>query len=321
MHETHQSSPRAEDVLQWLSNMVEGHGDIRWAKILNLDSESVFATERLARYHAAKDRFLHDISILSSAEAPKTTLNITPAFSTVHVHHDEKIVVSTVRTIKARATQTSERSIAKIWIIWPPEHIHKLPPRGPRASYGATTQSLESADGAMWFAQMDGETVVLPEDLAHATFTLESCYLIGSSYDSRLPKRASLIPTDLAAGAVERVASMRLVKNVETALALPFDQSIQFVYSFWCESAHNIPTLRCNKRGWSKLLEVFAKHMGKHQRCVSCVALGLDQSTDLMLGSRHHLEMHASNNISTRRVLRSVNARANVKRTRKARDG
>jgi hypothetical protein len=104
-------------------------------------------------------------------------------------------------------------------------------------------------------------------------------------------------------------------------LALPFDQSIQFVYSFWCESAHNIPTLRCNKRAWSKLLEIFAKHMGKHQRCVSCVALGLDQSTDLMLGSRHHLEMHASNTVSNRRVLRSVNARANAKRTRKARDG
>jgi hypothetical protein len=168
---------------------------------------------------------------------------------------------------------------------------------------------------------MDGETVVLPEDLAHATFTLESCYLIGSSYDSRLPKRASLIPTDLAAGAVERVASMRLVKNVETALALPFDQSLQLVYSFWCESAHNIPTLRCNKRAWSKLLEIFAKHMGNHQRCVSCVALGLDQSTEQMLDSRHHLEMHASNNIGTRRVLRSVNLRATSKRTRKARDG
>lgn len=321
MHGMHQPLPGAEDVLQWLSNMVNGHEDMRSAKILNLDAESVFATETLAQYHAAKERFLHDTSILSSVEETKTTLNITPAFSTVHVHHDEKIVVSTARTIKARVAQTSGRSIAKIWIIWPPEHIHKLPPRGPRASYGATAQSLESAAGAMWFAQMDGETVILPEDLAHATFTLESCYLIGSSYDSRLPKRASLIPTDLAAGAVECVASMRLVKNVETALALSFDESIQFVYSFWCQSAHNIPTLRCNKRAWSKLLKIFAKHMGKHQRCVSCVALGLDQSTEQMLDSRHHLETHASNSISTRRVLRPVEARANAKRTRKARNG
>jgi ribosomal protein S15P/S13E len=61
------------------------------------------------------------------------------------------------------------------------------------------------------------------------------------------------------------------------------------------------------------LLEIYAKHMGKLQQCVPCVALGLDLSTEQMLDLRHHLKIHASDDITTRHMLHSVSARANSK--------
>lgn len=293
--------------------MLQGYDDVRQAKVLNLDASIAFPSERLAQYLAAKERFLDQFATSLTLKEGFTELNVTPAFSTVHVHHDEDIVISTVRTIKDLAARDSDPPIAKIWIIWPPDHIHALSLRGPRSSYGDTAHSLSNAGGAMWFAQRDGETVVVPSDLAHATFTLRSCYLIASSYQAESPTRVSLIPTDIAAGTGERVACMRLVKRVKEALARPFDQSLHFMASFWCESAHNIPILRRNKVAWHSLLRSLAEHMQNHRQCISCVVLKMGQDTPEAGDSLRHVELHAGNEIHSRSPPRRGKAHAGAK--------
>lgn len=298
--EKHQSSPCAEDIIRWLSNLLEGHDDMRLAKILNLDAETVFPSSTLDRYAAAKDGLLRQLDIPSLWEKARIELNITPAFSSVHIHHDEATVLATVRTVNTRAGQGRDGRIAKIWIIWPPHHIHALSFRGSRTSYSDTIHSLTNAAGAMWFAQRDGETVVLPGDLAHATFTLESCYLIGSSHHELPPARASHMPADIAAGRTELAASMRLVRKVREALTMEFEQSCGFMLSFWSEGVHNIPLLRRNKKAWRMLVKTLREHLRKHGRCVSCAALGRDQGPSELQDALCHIKMHASNEISPR---------------------
>jgi hypothetical protein len=249
-------------------------------------------------YFEARDLFLQELGVNTPSENIMTEVNITPASSEVPVHHDEDLVISTVRGIASHARPAGKRSIAKIWIVWPPGHTHKFSLSGSRTSYGDTTHSLHNAEGAVWFAQRDGETVVLPKDLAHSTFTLQSCYLLTASCPGVSLARVPLISSDIAAGTTESYAVTRLVDTVEAALKRPFDDSLRLMRNFWSESAYNVPPLRRDKIGHSRFVKLLTDHMQRERRCISCVVVGRALSYEEISDYRRHIEWHMKNCIS-----------------------
>lgn len=286
------------------------------SKMLNISPQVAFPPGRLDPYLEAKKFLLHRHSITPSSEDIVTELNITPAFSCVHIHHDEDVVISTARTTKPRTWSASSTSIAKIWIVWPPHHMHTLFEGGSKSSYGDTAYSLGNANGAVWFAQRDGETVVLPGDLAHCTFTLQSCYLLSSSYPGVSLARVPLIPSDIAAGTTEHYAVSRLVKRVESALQGSLDDSRRFMRHFWSESAYNIPVLRRNKSAYDKLIKLLVSHMHRERKCISCEALGIVSTGEYVSNAKQHVHLHAENEISN---FRQRKHRRSTRTSRRAR--
>ena len=302
-------------MLRWLCSISQAHCDTGLAKVLNLSPHVVFQRSRLEAYVEAKRLLLHRLDSTSTSNCARTELNITPALSSVHVHHDEETVISTVRAIGSCTQPGKGAKIAKIWFVWPSEHMRTLFQRGPDSSYGDTTHSLENANGAVWFAQRDGETVVIPGELAHSTFTLQSCYLISSNYPSLSLQRVPLIPSDMAAGTTECYAVKRLLDRVEAALQTPFDNSRQFMREFWNESAYNIPTLRRNKPAYDRLINILAIHISKEGRCVSCAALGIVKNPKNISNPKQHAELHTGNNFFTPRNMRRRKEKITKSRT------
>jgi hypothetical protein len=86
-------------MLRWLCSINQAHCDTDLAKVLNLSPHVAFQPGRLDTYLEARRLLLHRIDIASSPDGVRTELNITPALSSVHVHHDEETVISTVRAI------------------------------------------------------------------------------------------------------------------------------------------------------------------------------------------------------------------------------
>ena len=285
-------------MLVWLSRILQSHDDAHTIKILNLCPQAALPTSRIDLYFEARNLFLQKLGVNTRPEDIMTEVNITPASSEVPVHHDEDLVISTVRAITSHAQPAIKRSIAKIWIVWPPGHTHKFSLRGSRTSYGDTTHSLQNAEGAVWFAQRDGETVVLPKDLAHSTFTLQSCYLLTSSCPGVSLARVPLISSDIAAGTTESYAVTRLVDTVEAALECSFDDSLRLMHNFWSESAYNLPSLRRDKAGYSRFVKLLTDHMQRQKRCISCVVIGRELSYEGISDRRRHLEWHMKNCIA-----------------------
>jgi hypothetical protein len=313
---THHPSPRTEDVLRWLCSINQAHCDTGLAKVLNLSPHVAFQPGRLDTYLEARRLLLHRLNIASSSDGVRTELNITPALSSVHVHHDEEAVISTVRVIGSYRQPCNGKTIAKIWFVWPSEHMRTLFQRGPGSSYGDTAHSLENANGAVWFAQRDGETVVIPGDLAHSTFTLQSCYLLSSNYPSLSLQRVPLVPSDMAAGTTEYYAVKRLVDRVEAALQRPFDDSRQFLREFWNLCAYNIPVLRRNKTAYDRLINILAIHMSKEGKCISCAALGIVNNSRHISNPKQHAELHTENNHSMPRNTRQRKAKIAERKTK-----
>jgi len=264
-------------------------------KILNLSPQVAFPPGKLDLYFDARNLLLQDLDIIPSLDNSTTELNITPAMSDVPVHHDEDLIISTARTITSHVRPAVERTIAKLWIVWPPGHTHNFSQCSPRTSYGDTAHSLHNADGAVWFVQKDGETVVLPKDLAHATFTIQSCYLLASSCPGVSLARVPLISADMAAGTTESYAVTRLVDTVEAALQRPFDDSRRLMHNFWSESAYNIPSLRRDKIRYSRFVELLTNHMHRERRCISCVVLGMVSTYEENSDHKRHIESHTKN--------------------------
>lgn len=287
-----------EDVLLWLSRILQGDEEIRKTKILNLSPLVAFPPGRIDRYTEARDLLLQRLDVIRSRDCIKTELNITPAMSEVPIHHDEDLVVSTVRTIASNARPSVEGAPAKIWIVWPYRHLHSLSQCSPRTSYGDTAHSLGNADGAVWFVQRDGETVVLPGNLAHSTFTIQSCYLLASSCPGASLARIPLISSDVAAGTTESYAVTRLVDTIEAALERPFDEARLLMHSFWSESAYNIQSLRRDKTNYSRFVELLINHMHRERRCVSCVVLGIVSTYKEISDHRRHIQLHTRNSVT-----------------------
>lgn len=189
-------------MLLWLSRISQSHDDAQTIKILNLSPKAALPPSRIDLYFKARNLFLQKLGVNARTDNIMTEVNIIPARSKVPVHHDEDLVISTARSLASHARPDVKRSIAKIWIVWPPGHTHSFSLRGSRISYGDTTYSLHNAEGAVWFAQRDGETVVLPKDLAHTTFTLQSCCLLTSICPGVSLARVPLISSDIDIGLV-----------------------------------------------------------------------------------------------------------------------
>lgn len=278
--------------------MTQSHNDVHTTKILNLSPQTALPSARIDLYFEARNLFFQKLGINTPPDNIMTELNMTPAASDVPVHHDEDLVISTVRTTASNARSAVERTISKVWIVWPPRHMHTVSQDGPRTSYGDTTHSLHNAEGAVWFAQRDGETVVLPKDLAHSTFTLRSCYLLTSSCPGVSLARVPLISSDIAAGTTESYAVTRLVDTVEAALERPFDDSLRLMHNFWSEGSYNLPSLRRDKTGYSRFVKILTNHMQRDRRCISCVVIGIASSYEDILDHRRHIESHVKNCIA-----------------------
>jgi hypothetical protein len=147
--------------------------------------------------------------------------------------------------------------------------------------------------------QRDGETVVLPGNLAHSTLTLRSCYLLASSCPGVSLARVPLIFSDIAAGTTESYAVTRLIDTVEAALERPFDDSQPLMHDFWSESAYNIPSHRRDKTKYNRFVELLTNHMHKEGRCISCVVLGMASSYKEISDHKGHIELHTKNCIPT----------------------
>lgn len=293
------------DVLLWLSRVLVGHDQAQQAKVLNLSPTVAFAPARLDSYLEARKSLLQERKIPLSPDEIPTELNITPAMSDVPVHHDEELVISTARALKSRMRLVSERAIVKLWVVWPSNHMHTLSQHSPRSSYGDTAHSLSNAGGAVWFTQRDGETIVLPGNLAHYTFTIQSCYLLSSSCPGISLARVPLVSSDIAAGTTEVYAVARLIDAVEAALQRTFDESHRFMRDFWGESAHNIPILRRNKKTYDRFINLLANHLRKEKRCISCEALSIVPDCREMADYKQHVQSHTENGILTFRYAKS----------------
>ena len=285
-------------MLLWLSRISQSHDDAHTTKILNLSPQAALPPSRIDLYLEALNLFLRKLDVNARTDNIMTEVNITPARSEVPIHHDEDLVISTARALASHARPAVKRSIVKIWIVWPPGHTHNFSIGGSRISYGDTTHSLHNAEGAVWFAQRDGETVVLPKDLAHSTFTLQSCYLLTSSCPGVSLARVPLISSDIAAGTTESYAVTRLVDTVEAALERPFDDSLRLMRNFWSESAYNLPSLRRDTTRYSRFIKLLTDHMQRERRCISCVVIGRAVSYEEISDYRRHIESHIKNCIS-----------------------
>lgn len=216
-------------------------------------------------------------------------MNVTPTSSVVHIHHDDNIVVSTARAAKDLHDREALK-ILKLWMVWPPDHMLTLASIHPRAGYSDTEHSLTQWGGAVWFAQIDGDTVIVPEDLPHSTVTVERCYLIGSTYVNAAPLRPSCIPADMAAGSHPEASARRHLCILKRALTQSQHQSYAFMLNFYKLAHFNLPALRNHHSILEEVIAAIAEDARFLGLCVSCGVLGsLPGSPETVDHVREHL--------------------------------
>jgi hypothetical protein len=179
-------------------------------------------------------------------------------------------------------------------VVWPPRHTQYLSRCSLRTSYADTAHSLSNVDGVVWFVQKTGETVVLPKDLAHSTFIIQSYYLLTSSCLNVSLARVLLISSDVAAGTTKSYAATRLVDTVEAAVQRLFNDSRPLMQNFWSENTYNMPSIRRDKTRYSRFSELLTNHMHRERRCISCMVLSVVPNYKEITDPKRHISLHTN---------------------------
>ncbi|KAI7289653.1 hypothetical protein KC352_g3616 [Hortaea werneckii] len=263
-----------EMLLEWLANVVEDDERQIADKLLNVQAAFALYPSELDNFRRFRSKLLQRHSVCSDQDPTTTVITISPAQSTVDIHYDKSVVVSTVFLAKAPTLGQPDSSVAKIWIVWPRLHLYTLGSSAKQRSYSGTAHSLKSGEGAMWFEQNDGETVVLPEDMPYATIAVKRCYLIRSAFHGTFVPRAPLILADINTGVAPDEAVIRLVERTKAAFRQPPDLHDQYMHSFLQHLAYNVPALESSSDGCGQLVRTLAEGWLNMSRCGLCKLLG-----------------------------------------------
>lgn len=282
-------------LLGWLANVLEDDERQIADKLINIQATVALHPSQLDRFHQYRSETLQQHSACLGQDPTTTVINISPAHSTVDIHHDDKVVASTAFLAKAPIPGQPDSRVAKIWIIWPRRHLHNLASCAERHSYSDTAHSLKAGEGAMWFEQKDGETVVLPEDVPHATITVRRCYLIGSGFQGTFTPRAPLISADIKAEVGPDEAAIRLVERTEAAFSQPPNLHDQYMHSFLQYLAYNVAALDISREGRNPLIRALAEGWLNMSHCSLCKLLGLTYKVIDIEDGANHAEGHLMN--------------------------
>ncbi|KAI7290644.1 hypothetical protein KC343_g273 [Hortaea werneckii] len=267
------TEPDQEAMSEWLANVLEDDERQNADKLVNIQAAVALRPSELEKFCNYRSKLLNRHVACSGQDPTTTMINISPAYSTVDIHHDEDVVASTVYLAKEPTSGQPGSSVAKIWIIWPRRHLHALANRTKSHSYSDTARSLKGGEGAVWFEQHDGESVVLPEDLPHATITVKRCYLIGSGFQGTFIPRAPLILADTSAGVAPSEAITRLVERTKAAFSQPSNLQDQFMHSFLHHLAYNVSALDLSSEGRDQLGRTLAEGWLNKSWCGLCKLL------------------------------------------------
>jgi hypothetical protein len=130
---------------------------------------------------------------------------------------------------------------------------------------------------------------VLPEDLAHSTFIIQSYYLLTSSCPSVSLARVLLISSEIAAGTTKSYAATRLIDTVEAAVQRLFNDSRRLMHNFWSEKTYNMSSLRRDKTRYSRFGELLTNHMHRERRRISCVVLSVVSDDKEITDRKRHI--------------------------------
>ncbi|KAI7279029.1 hypothetical protein KC345_g5598 [Hortaea werneckii] len=268
--------PDKEMLLEWLANVVEDDEKQIADKLLNAQAAVALYLSELDRFRRYRSKLLQRHSACLDQDPMTTVITISPAQSSVDIHYDKSVVASTVFLAKAPTPGQPDSSVAKIWIVWPRLHLYTLGSSAKQRSYSGSPHSLKSGEGAMWFEQNDGETVVLPEDMPHAIIAVKRCYLIRSAFHGRFVPRAPLILADINIGVAPDEAVIRLLERTKAAFSQPPDLHDQYMHSFLQHLAYIIPALESSSVGCGQLVRTLVEGLAQHVAVRALQASRLD---------------------------------------------
>ncbi|GAB7359016.1 hypothetical protein MBLNU230_g5089t1 [Neophaeotheca triangularis] len=301
--------PSKRDMFKWVCNVLGRRHQQHPPLIMNIPmtgKQGNFASSELwgntsdfeaSNAEAISTWYDHD----DKAEIERADANLTPRYSLVQAHHDEDLGIFTLRTLQpvgpvSSSNNNPHRTPGKLWIFWPPSQLPAFANHDQDTAY-----CLHNLHHGVFILQADGETMLVPPYLPHVVFTLETCYLAGSTvqtHDGRFLDRrlqGGFICDAVIGGPKDDPWQLhrRLRDDLEDALSNP-EIDVGVIALLWRNSQTEIVEhfVECPEL-WEEMRGIWQECIRKDVKaCPFCLLKGFGGSALLAGPAKRHVDLH-----------------------------